>query len=166
VALVLVLNRLLFPLPLYQVADWVVRSWRCQRPNSTMTAWAGPWMRCILTCRASGGRWSKQLCSDLSVIFYDLTAFVAQGRYPDSEVIDFGFAHNTPKNKRKFKTGFLCRFPTHLGRLKIKCFPDKLDISLFLTYHSKHRQHPLQRLALPLPLFSPSLGGFGQMDHS
>jgi len=40
---------------------------------------------------------------DLSVIFYDLTAFVAHGRYEDSEYIDFGFAHNTPMNKRKFK---------------------------------------------------------------
>jgi hypothetical protein len=29
---------------------------------------------------------------------------VAQGRYPDSEVLDFGFAHNTPSDKRKFKT--------------------------------------------------------------
>jgi transposase len=40
---------------------------------------------------------------DLSVIFYDLTAFIAHGRYARSEQIDFGFAHNTPMNKRKFK---------------------------------------------------------------
>jgi transposase len=40
---------------------------------------------------------------DLSVIFYDLTAFVVHGRYADSELIDFGFAHNTPNDKRKFK---------------------------------------------------------------
>ena len=40
---------------------------------------------------------------DLSVIFYDLTAFIAHGRYADSEQVDFGFAHNTPMNKRKFK---------------------------------------------------------------
>jgi hypothetical protein len=40
---------------------------------------------------------------DLSVIFYDLTAFIAHGRYADSDQVDFGFAHNTPMNKRKFK---------------------------------------------------------------
>jgi hypothetical protein len=42
---------------------------------------------------------------DLSVIFYDLTAFAVQGRYADSDLIDFGFAHNTPSDKRKFKLG-------------------------------------------------------------
>jgi hypothetical protein len=40
---------------------------------------------------------------DLTVIFYDLSAFVAHGRYAGSEFIDHGFAHNTPSNKRKFK---------------------------------------------------------------
>ncbi|MCP4168810.1 MAG: DUF4277 domain-containing protein [Chloroflexi bacterium] len=47
---------------------------------------------------------------DLSMIFYDLTAFVAHGRYAGSELIDFGFAHNTPSNKRKFQAG-----PQHHG---------------------------------------------------
>ena len=42
---------------------------------------------------------------DLSVIFYDVTAVMAHGRYADSDFIDFGFAHNTPSNKRKFKVG-------------------------------------------------------------
>jgi hypothetical protein len=42
---------------------------------------------------------------DLSLIFYDLTAFVAHGAYSDSQWLDFGFAHNTPINKRKFKVG-------------------------------------------------------------
>ncbi len=42
---------------------------------------------------------------DLSLIFYDLTAFVVQGQYTDSQYADFGFAHNTPMGKRKFKTG-------------------------------------------------------------
>lgn len=41
---------------------------------------------------------------DLSVIFYyDLTAFIAHGRYASSDQVDFAFAHNTPMNKRKFK---------------------------------------------------------------
>jgi hypothetical protein len=38
---------------------------------------------------------------DLSVIFYDLTAFVMQGGRPDSELSDYGFAHNTPSDKPK-----------------------------------------------------------------
>jgi hypothetical protein len=42
---------------------------------------------------------------DLSVIFYDLTVFVAHGSYPDSQLLDFGFAHNTPMGKRKLKAG-------------------------------------------------------------
>jgi transposase len=42
---------------------------------------------------------------DLSVLFYDLTAYVAHGIYSGSKHIDFGFAHNTPMNKRKFKNG-------------------------------------------------------------
>jgi transposase len=42
---------------------------------------------------------------DLSLIFYDLTAFVVHGTYEGSRHVDFGFAHNTPKNKRKFKVG-------------------------------------------------------------
>ncbi len=40
---------------------------------------------------------------DLSVIFYDLTAFIMMGEYQDSELVGFGFAHNTPMNKRKVK---------------------------------------------------------------
>lgn len=38
---------------------------------------------------------------DLTVIFYDLTAFAVHGEYADSELVGFGFAHNTPPNKRK-----------------------------------------------------------------
>ncbi len=46
-----------------------------------------------------------QLALDLSVIFYDLTAFVVHGAYTGSQHVDFGFAHNTPMDKRKFKVG-------------------------------------------------------------
>ena len=45
----------------------------------------------------------RKAAVDLSVIFYDLTAFVVHGRYANSELVDFGFAHNTPNDKRKFK---------------------------------------------------------------
>ena len=40
---------------------------------------------------------------DLSVIFYDLTAFTMMGEYKDSQLVSFGFAHNTPMDKRKVK---------------------------------------------------------------
>jgi len=114
VALVIILNRLMFPLPLYQVADWVGQTvlvailgvpaakFNDDRLGRTLDALyphlESIWLEVVETAMLKAD-------IDLSVIFYDLTAFVAQGRYPDSELIDFGFAHNTPSNKRKFKTG-------------------------------------------------------------
>jgi hypothetical protein len=38
---------------------------------------------------------------DLSLIFYDLTAYVVHGSYTGSQYVDFGFAHNTPMGKPK-----------------------------------------------------------------
>lgn len=114
VALVLVLNRLMLPLPLYQIADWVGQTvlvavlgipaakFNDDRLGRTLDALAphleAIWLEVVETalCKAD---------IDLSLIFYDLTAFVTHGRYPDSDLVDFGFAHNTPSNKRKFKTG-------------------------------------------------------------
>jgi len=112
VALVLMLNRLVLPLPLYQIADWVgetylIAVWEIpaskfndDRLARTLDA-IHPhldtiWQEIIETALVKAK-------IDLSVIFYDLTAVIAHGRYADSEVIDFGFAHNTPSNKRKFK---------------------------------------------------------------
>ena len=45
----------------------------------------------------------EQYDIDPSVIFNDLTAFVMMGNYEGSELVDFGFAHNTPMDKRKVK---------------------------------------------------------------
>jgi len=42
---------------------------------------------------------------DLRFLFYDLTALVAQGAYADSQLVDYGFAHNTPTDKQKVKLG-------------------------------------------------------------
>jgi transposase len=113
VALVLVLNRLMCPLPLYQVADWVGQTvlvvtlgvpaakFNDDRLGRTLDALyphlESIWLEVVETALLKAD-------IDLSVIFYDLTAFVAQGRYPNSKLIDFGFAHNTPSNKRKFKS--------------------------------------------------------------
>jgi hypothetical protein len=123
VALVLVLNRLLCPLPLYQVADWVGQTvlggmlgvsaakFNDDRLGRTLDALyphlEAIWLEVVETALLKAD-------IDLSVIFYDLSAFVAQGRYPDSEVIDFGFAHNTPSDKRKFKTGLTVSADGHL----------------------------------------------------
>jgi transposase len=113
VALVLLLNRLMFPLPLYQVADWVSQTvlvtvlgvpaakFNDDRLGRTLDA-LYPHLETIWLEVVETALLKAEI--DLSLIFYDLTAFVVHGRYPDSKVIDFGFAHNTPSNKRKFKT--------------------------------------------------------------
>jgi transposase len=114
VALVMLLNRLMLPLPLYQIADWVGQTvlvavlgipaakFNDDRLGRTLDALAlhleAIWLEVVETALSKAE-------VDLSLIFYDLTAFVAHGRYAESELIDFGFAHNTPSNKRKFKTG-------------------------------------------------------------
>lgn len=114
VALVLLLNRLMMPLPLYRVADWLARTvlvctlglpaekFNDDRLARTLQA-ISP--HCQAIWQDVVHRALTQADIDLSVIFYDLTAFVAHGAYPDSQLVDFGFAHNTPLDKRKFKTG-------------------------------------------------------------
>jgi transposase len=112
VALVLVLNRLMFPLPLYRVADWVGQTvltavlgvpadkFNDDRLERTLDALA-PHLEAIWTQVVTVAL--RKAAVDLSVIFYDLTAFIVHGCYADSELVDFGFAHNTPNDKRKFK---------------------------------------------------------------
>lgn len=114
VALVLVLNRLTMPLPLYQVADWLARTvlvltlgipaskFNDDRLARTLDA-LQPHCRDIW--QEVVARAMLQAEIDLSVIFYDLTAFVVHGSYAGSQHVDFGFANNTPMNKRKFKKG-------------------------------------------------------------
>jgi hypothetical protein len=123
VALVLVLNRLLLPLPLYQVADWVGQTvlvatlglpaakFNDDRLGRTLDALA-PHLEVIWQEVVEQALLKADI--DLSLIFYDLTAFVAHGRYADSELVDFGFAHNTPSDKRKFKTSLNVTADGHL----------------------------------------------------
>ena len=112
VALVLVLNRLMLPLPLSQISDWVGQTvltaelgiaaskFNDDRLGRTLDALyekLGPvWLDIVNVAIRKGN-------IDLSLLFYDVTAFVAHGHYGESELIDFGFAHNTPSNKRKGK---------------------------------------------------------------
>jgi transposase len=114
VVLVLVLNRLTLPLPLYQVADWLGQTvlactlgipagkFNDDRLARTLDA-IQPHCRDIW--QAITHRALVQAQVDLSLIFYDLTAYVTHGSYAGSQYVDFGFAHNTPMGKRKFKTG-------------------------------------------------------------
>lgn len=114
VALVLILNRLLLPLPLYQIADWVgqtclvatlgvaAEKFNDDRLGRTLDA-LYPHLDVLWPAIIEQVLLRTEI--DLSVLFYDVTAFIAHGRYAESDIIDFGFAHNTPSNKRKFKLG-------------------------------------------------------------
>jgi len=112
VAMVLVLNRLMSPKPLYRVANWVGRTvlahklglpaskFNDDRLGRTLDEIESKleliWLDLVALA-------IRKADIDMSVIFYDLTAFIMHGRYQDSDYVDFGFAHNTPSNKRKFK---------------------------------------------------------------
>jgi transposase len=114
VALVLILNRLVAPRPLYRVADWLARTALVYQLGVSAEKFNDDRLGRTLDAISEHSRdiWQDvvhralvQADIALSVIFYDLTAFVVHGEYTDSEHVDFGFAHNTPMNKRKFKTG-------------------------------------------------------------
>jgi transposase len=114
VALVLIVNRLLMPLPLYQVSDWLARTMLVYTLGIPAAKFNDDRLARTLDaiqphCRAI---WQEvvqralvQAQVDLDLIFYDLTAFITHGAYTDSEHVGFGFANNTPMNKRKFKSG-------------------------------------------------------------
>jgi transposase len=126
VALVLILNRLTMPLPLYQIADWLARTVLVHMLGIPATKFnddrlartlAAIQPHCREIWQAVVARALVQAEIDLSLIFYDLTAFVTHGSYSNSQHIDFGFANNTPMNKRKFKAGLNVsadgNIPTH-----------------------------------------------------
>lgn len=112
VALVLALNRLHAPRALWRVADWLGQTMLVQllqveaskfnkdRLARTLDALA-PHTQQIWQTVVS--RAIERYDIDLSVIYYDLTAFVMQGEYEASELVTYGFAHNTPSNKQKLK---------------------------------------------------------------
>jgi transposase len=121
VALVLVLNRLIAPRPLYRVMDWLASTvlsdylgvaaskFNDDRLGRTLDALAEH-AQAIWQAIASQALLRYRI--DLSVLFYDLTALVMMGEYPDSELVDYGFAHNTPSDKQKVKLGLMV---THDG---------------------------------------------------
>jgi transposase len=114
VALVIVLNRLVAPRALYRVADWLSQTVLVYTLNIAAEKFNDDRLGRTLDALSQHTRdiWQDvvhqaliQFDIDLSFIFYDLTAFVVHGAYVDSEYADFGFAHNTPMNKRKIKAG-------------------------------------------------------------
>ena len=116
VALVLVLNRLMAPRPLYKIVDWLGTTLIAQylgiakdkfnddRLGRTLDAlakhlpaiWADLQQQALLRYQI-----------DLSILFYDLTALVMSGQYPESKLVDYGFAHNTPSDDPKLKLGLV-----------------------------------------------------------
>jgi len=114
VVMVLILNRLVAPRPLYQVADWLAQTVLVYTLGVPASKFNDDRLGRTLDAISLHSRdiWQAVVHQafvraeiDLSVIFYDLSAFIAHGEYTDSQYIDFGFAHNTPMDKRKFKTG-------------------------------------------------------------
>lgn len=114
VALVLILNRLMAPRPLLKVADWVAKTVLVHKLGVPASKFNDDRLARTLDDLAPHCRdiWVEIVTVaiqhydiDLSMIFYDLAAFVAHGDYAESDYVDFGFAHNTPSGKRKFKVG-------------------------------------------------------------
>lgn len=112
VAVVLVLNRLRAPRALVRVADWVAQTVLTQTLNIPAEKFNDDRLGRTLDALAAHLReiWLEivnatlvQFDMDVSFIFYDLTAFVMQGEFKDSDKVDYGFAHNTPSDKQKVK---------------------------------------------------------------
>jgi transposase len=114
VSLVLILNRLVAPRPLYRIADWLARTVLVYQLGVPAEKFNDDRLARTLDAISQHARdiWQDvvhqallQADIDLSIIFYDLTAFALHGSYANSKHVNFGFAHNTPMDKRKFKAG-------------------------------------------------------------
>ncbi len=114
VALVLILNRLMAPRPLVKVADWVAKTVLVHKMGLPASKFNDDRLARTLDDLAPHCHdiWVEIVSVaiqhydiDLSMIFYDLSGFVAHGDYAESDYVNFGFAHNTPSDKRKFKVG-------------------------------------------------------------
>jgi transposase len=112
VAVVLILNRLMAPRALVRVADWVAQTVLTQTLGVPADKFNDDRLGRTLDALAAHQReiWLDivnvalvQFDIDVRFIFYDLTAFVMQGEFKDSDKVDYGFAHNTPSDKQKVK---------------------------------------------------------------
>jgi transposase len=114
VALVLILNRLTAPRALYRVADWLAQTVLVETLGLPAAKFNDDRLGRTLEALQAHSRdiWLDivhqalvRFDIDLSLLFYDLTAFTVHGEYAASQWCNFGFAHNTPLNKRKLKLG-------------------------------------------------------------
>ncbi len=114
VAIVLMLNRLTAPRPLYKVADWLAQTVLVHTLGIPATKFNDDRLGRTLDALAAHPReiWLDivnqallRFHVDLHFLFYDLTALVMQGAFADSELVDYGFAHNTPSDRPKVKVG-------------------------------------------------------------
>lgn len=114
VAMVIVLNRLHAPRALWRVADWLSQTvlevvlgveaakFNKDRLARTLALRAlAPHSQAIWQAVVS--RAIERYPIDLSVSYYDLTAFIMHGEYPESDLVTYGFAHNTPSDQQKLK---------------------------------------------------------------
>ncbi len=154
VALVLVLNRLIAPRPLYRVMDWLASTvlsdylgvpatkFNDDRLGRTLDALAEH-AQAIWQDIASQALLRYQI--DLSVVFYDLTALVMTGEYTESDLVDYGFAHNTPSDEQKVKVGMVatrdggipCLFQPWSGRTADKATVQKNMEALQTLLHGR-----------------------------
>jgi hypothetical protein len=136
VVLVLALNRLHAPRALWRVADWLGQTvlvqvlgveaakFKKDRLARTLDAIA-PHTQEIWQAVVS--RAIDRYDIDLSVIYYDLTAFILHGEYQGSELVKYGFAHNTPSDKQKLKTGLNAAADGHIPLDYLGLAGDKAD---------------------------------------
>ncbi len=112
VAMVLILSRLVGPRPLYKISDWVAQTVLAEEMGVAATKFNDDRLGRTLDALAPKVQeiWVEIITVaieryqiDVSVIFYDLTAFILHGAYKKSELVSYGFAHNTPSNKQKVK---------------------------------------------------------------
>ena len=112
VALVLILNRLSAPRPLYLVADWLAQTVLVYTLNVPVEKFNDDRLGRSLEAIGPHAReiWQdivhialQRFDIDVRLLFYDLSAFMLHGEYKNSKLVQYGFAHNTFMNKRKVK---------------------------------------------------------------
>jgi len=116
VAMVLVLNRLMAPRPLYKVVDWLSTTLIAEQIGFSKSKFNDDRLGRTLDALAEHlpAIWTDiqqqtllRYKIDLSVVFYDLTALIMTGKYDKSSLVDYGFAHNTPSDDPKVKLGMV-----------------------------------------------------------
>ena len=116
VTLVLVLNRLMAPRPLYKVVDWLATTLIAEQLGFAKDKLNDDRLGRTLDILAEHlpAIWSEiqqqvllRYRIDLPVLFHDLTAWIMTGQYEKSELVDYGFAHNSPLDDPKIKLGLV-----------------------------------------------------------